>query len=46
MNIYLIRHGEAEQPSDRKPHEERALTTDGIEIVKASTELWKNFIHV
>ena len=45
MNIYLIRHGEAEQPSDRKPHEERALTTDGIEIVKASTELWKNFIY-
>ena len=45
MNIYLIRHGKAEQPSDGKPHEERALTIDGIEIVKASTDLWKNFIY-
>lgn len=44
MNIYLIRHGEAEQTSDNKPHEERALTADGIEIIKNSIEVWKKFI--
>jgi phosphohistidine phosphatase len=44
MNIYLIRHGEAEQTSEGKPHEERALTTNGIEIIKSSIELWKKFI--
>ena len=33
MNIYLIRHGEAEQTSDSKPHEERSLTAEGIEII-------------
>jgi len=44
MNIYLIRHGEAEQTSEGKPHEERALTANGIEIIKSSIELWKKFI--
>jgi phosphohistidine phosphatase len=44
MNIYLIRHAEAEQTSEGKPHEERALTTNGIEIIKSSIELWKKFI--
>ena len=44
MNIYLIRHGEAEQTSENKTHEERALTAEGIEIVKNSIEVWKNFI--
>ena len=44
MNIYLIRHGEAEQTSEGKPHEERVLTTNGIEIIKSSVELWKKFI--
>jgi len=44
MNIYLIRHGEAEQTSEGKPHEERLLTSNGIEIFKASIEMWKNFV--
>ena len=43
MNIYLIRHGEAEQTSERKPHEERILTTSGIEIINSSIEVWKKF---
>lgn len=43
MNIYLIRHAEAEQTSELKPHEERELTTRGIEILKASAENWKNY---
>lgn len=44
MNIYLIRHGEAEQTTEGKPHEERALTTNGIDIIKSSIETWKKFI--
>ncbi len=44
MNIYLIRHGESEETSEGKPHEERALTADGIEIIKTSIEMWKKFI--
>lgn len=45
MNLYLIRHGEAEQTSGNKPHEIRALTEHGVEIVRASSEFWKNFIQ-
>lgn len=44
MNIYLIRHGEAEPPSDNKPHEERILTANGIEILKTSLIFWKHYI--
>lgn len=44
MNIYLIRHGEAESTSENKPHEERMLTANGIEILKTSVIFWKNFI--
>jgi phosphohistidine phosphatase len=44
MNIYLIRHGESEQTSEGKPHEERLLTSNGIEIFKASIEMWNNFV--
>jgi len=43
VNIYLIRHGEAEPPSETKPHEQRELTKKGVETVKASAEFWKNF---
>lgn len=45
MNLYLIRHGEAEQTSENKPHELRELTENGVEIVRASSEFWKNFIQ-
>lgn len=44
MNIYLIRHGEAEPTSEHKPHEERELTHQGITILKASAEMWKNYL--
>ena len=44
MNLYLIRHGEAEQTSENKPHELRGLTENGAEIVRTSAEFWKNFI--
>lgn len=44
MNIYLIRHGEAEPTSNDKPHEKRELTAEGIEILKASVETWKKFL--
>lgn len=43
MNIYLIRHGEAEPPLGTKAHELRELTKEGIEAVKASAEFWKKF---
>lgn len=44
MNIYLIRHAEAEKTSVLKTHEERELTLRGVEILKASAELWKNYL--
>ena len=44
MNIYLIRHAEAESTSELKPHEERELTPRGIAILKASADVWKNYI--
>lgn len=44
MNIYLIRHGESEPTSENKPHEDRMLTANGIEIIKTSMIFWKYFI--
>lgn len=44
MNIYLIRHGEAEQTSEGIPHEERSLTSNGIEALKSSVNIWKKFV--
>ena len=44
MNIYLIRHAEAEKTSVLKTHEERELTLRGVEILKASADVWKNYI--
>ena len=45
MNLYFIRHAEAEPTSDTKPHEERELTENGIHILKDSVNLWKNYIR-
>lgn len=45
MNIYLIRHGEAEPASDKKPDEERELTESGIKKLKLSIDLWKNYFN-
>lgn len=44
MNLYLIRHGEAEPTLENKPHELRGLTQSGIKTTRASAEFWKNFI--
>ena len=43
MNIYLIRHSEAEPTSGIKLHELRELTAKGVEIVLTSVEFWKKF---
>ncbi|MGB5288480.1 MAG: phosphohistidine phosphatase SixA [Ignavibacteriaceae bacterium] len=45
MNVYLIRHGKAEQTSLEKPHEERELTEAGAKILQASAEFWKKYIN-
>lgn len=44
MNVYLIRHGKAEQPSIEKPQDARELTLEGIQIVNASAEFWKKYV--
>jgi len=43
VNIYLIRHGEAEPHSKTQPHELRELTNDGIAALKDTAENWKNY---
>jgi len=45
MNIYLIRHGEAEKSSPDKSDEERELTFDGIQEVEKCSHLWKQHIY-
>jgi phosphohistidine phosphatase len=44
MNIYLIRHGEAEPASPAKKDIDRELTEEGIKIIKRSVGFWKNGI--
>jgi len=44
MNVYLIRHGEADPTSVKKPQEERELTKNGENIVIASAEFWKKYV--
>jgi phosphohistidine phosphatase len=44
MNLYFVRHGEAESRSEHSSDTERKLTKEGIWIVQASTRFWKNFI--
>jgi phosphohistidine phosphatase len=44
MNIYLIRHGEAETISPGKHDSERVLTEKGVKMVQLSSGFWKNFI--
>ena len=43
MNIYLIRHAEAEPHNELKPDGERRLTQEGISILKSSMSIWKNY---
>ena len=44
MNIYFIRHGDAEKSSPSKKDSERKLTPEGISAVQSAVEGWKNFI--
>lgn len=43
MNIYFIRHAEAEPSNESKPDGERGLTQEGISILKSSMLIWKNY---
>jgi phosphohistidine phosphatase len=45
MNIYLVRHGEAEKTSTSKKDFERELTPEGIKSLKAAAEGWKKLIN-
>ena len=45
MNIYLIRHGKSEKPSEKKPGEKRELTSDGRIEVQKSANFWKQYIN-
>lgn len=45
MNLYLIRHGDADKPSASKPDFERELTLKGRESIKKAAEGWKNVIQ-
>jgi len=42
MDIYLIRHGDAESGSGIKTDFERQLTPQGVEILKKAAAGWKN----
>jgi phosphohistidine phosphatase len=44
MNIYLIRHGDAEKASTHKKDSERKLTPEGENKTKVSAEGWKLLI--
>jgi len=50
MNIYLIRHGDAEKASLKKMDYDRNLTPEGQQKIKTATEGWKllvpNFSHI
>jgi phosphohistidine phosphatase len=45
MNIYLIRHGDAETISSAKSDFERKLTAKGKESMKKAAHDWKKIIH-
>jgi phosphohistidine phosphatase len=45
MNLYFIRHGKSEPASLLKKDKDRELTNDGIKILKASFDYWKNVIN-
>ncbi len=45
MNIYLIRHGDAESISKSKSDHERELTTKGKESIKKAAAGWKKIIY-
>jgi phosphohistidine phosphatase len=45
LNLYLIRHGEAEKSSEKKSDDARELTPLGIQTVEISSLFWKNLIN-
>ena len=45
MNLYLIRHGDAESVSSSKSDHERGLTQKGQEQIKKAADAWKKNIH-
>jgi phosphohistidine phosphatase len=45
MNIYLIRHGDAEAISSSKSDHDRELTSKGRESIKKAAAGWKKIIH-
>lgn len=44
MNIYLIRHGDAEKASGQKKDSDRMLTFEGEQKIKIAAEGWKVLI--
>ena len=44
MNLYLIRHGDAEPVSAIKPDNKRELTSKGKETIRKAAEGWKKII--
>ncbi len=44
MNLYLVRHAKAESASVKKSDAERELTSEGINILQNSIQVWNNFI--
>lgn len=44
MNIYLIRHGEAEKASGSKKDFDRALTSDGEKKIRIAAAGWKQLV--
>jgi len=44
MNIYLVRHSEAEPTSQLKKDSERELTQSGISLIESAANAWKSLI--
>lgn len=44
MNLYLIRHSEAEKISPQKKDFNRELTSEGIQLLRKAVEYWKKII--
>ncbi len=45
MNIYIVRHADAERSSINKKDSQRELTPEGKEKLKKAIDGWKNLIH-
>lgn len=45
MNLYLIRHSEAEKISPLKKDFDRELTSEGIELLRKAVQYWQKIIN-